>query len=143
MGKMAARLCNHPKAQRLRQLGETIPEAQAEVDVMKIVELSREDLLTETRDLYESWQTFDHDQKRHIIETITDRIMVGKDEVTISLIGLSTPGSDDPDDRTPPPTHPLNSRQHGNATPVSRRCAACIPPCRPLGTTLGSAWPRG
>jgi len=44
--------------------------------------------LTEARDLYSRWPSMEPDDKRKIVENITDRITIGKDEVTIDLCYL-------------------------------------------------------
>lgn len=75
----------HPWADRLRQLDEEIPAAQAELDVMKISQISEEEIIMGAKDLYERWPKLPEEEKRRIIEAITEKIIVGKDEVEINL----------------------------------------------------------
>lgn len=75
----------HPWADRFRQLDDEIPAAQAELDVMKISHLSEEEIVLGARDLYERWPKLPDEEKRRIIEAITEKIIVGKDEVEINL----------------------------------------------------------
>lgn len=75
----------HPWADRFRQLDEEIPTAQAELDVMKISQLSEEEIILGAKDLYERWPKLPDEEKRSIIEAITEKIIVGKDEVDINL----------------------------------------------------------
>ena len=75
----------HPWADRLRQLDEEIPAAQAELDVMKIGHLSEEEIIFGAKDLYERWPKLPDEEKRSIVEAITEKIIVGKDEVEINL----------------------------------------------------------
>ncbi len=75
----------HPWADRLRQLDDEIPAAQAELDVMKIGHLSEEEIVLGARDLYDRWPKLSEEEKRRIIEAITEKIIVGKDEVEINL----------------------------------------------------------
>jgi site-specific DNA recombinase len=75
----------HPWADRLRQLDDEIPAAQAKLDVMKISHLTEEEIILGARDLYDRWPKLPEEEKRSIIEAITQRIIVGKDEVDINL----------------------------------------------------------
>jgi site-specific DNA recombinase len=74
-----------PWADRFRQLDEEIPAAQAELDVMKISQLSEEEVLWGAKDLYERWPQLSAEEKRRIIEAITEKIIIGNDEVEINL----------------------------------------------------------
>src|SRR5450759_243584 len=75
----------HPWADRFRQLDDEIPAIQAELDVMKISQLSEEEIIFGAKDLYERWPKLPNEEKRRIIEAITEKIIVGKDEVDINL----------------------------------------------------------
>lgn len=92
----------HPLAARLEQISDEIPAAQADLDVLKIAQLSQEEILTSARDLHTAWPTLPHEEKRQIVEAITERITISEDEVTIDLISAPTGGG------TPPPPTPLN-----------------------------------
>jgi site-specific DNA recombinase len=74
-----------PWADRFRQLDEEIPAAQAELDVMKISHLSEEEVFLGAKDLYERWPELQSEEKRRIIEAITEKIIIGNDEVEINL----------------------------------------------------------
>lgn len=74
-----------PVAERLKQLDEEIPRAQAEADVLRIGQLSRAEVIEGARDLYSRWPSLDENDKRRIVEMITERIVVGKGEVEIDL----------------------------------------------------------
>lgn len=75
----------HPMAERQRQLDDEIPKTQAEVDVLKIAHLSQEEVITEARDLYSRWPDLPQEEKRRIVETITEKIVVGDGDVEINL----------------------------------------------------------
>jgi site-specific DNA recombinase len=77
-----------PSEIRLKQLSDQLPELQGELDFLKIRALSSDEILTEAKDLYARWQNLTHDEKRKIVEAITERITVGKDDVTIDLCYL-------------------------------------------------------
>ncbi len=74
-----------PLEERLIQLQNTIPELQAEVDFLKIQVASSDVVLKEAKDLYDRWPTLPYENKRNIVETITDKIVVGKEDVSLSL----------------------------------------------------------
>ncbi len=80
-----------PLAERLTQIDDELPRLQAELDVLRISSQYREETLGEARDLAERWGSLPHDEKRQIIEAITDRIVVGEGEIEICLLQLSEP----------------------------------------------------
>jgi len=75
----------HPWADRFRQLDDEIPAVQAELDVMKISQLSEEEIFLGAKSLYERWPSLPDEEKRRIIDAITEKIIIGKDEVEINL----------------------------------------------------------
>ncbi|MBI1804814.1 MAG: recombinase family protein [Ignavibacteriae bacterium] len=78
---------NHyrPLEDRLKQIENQLPELQGEIDFLKIQYLSSDEVLTEAKDLHERWPMLELSEKRNIVETITQRITVGKDDVSINL----------------------------------------------------------
>jgi site-specific DNA recombinase len=105
-----------PLSEQQQQLEEEIPQIQAALDVLKISHLSQEEVITEARNLYSSWPTLPADEKRRIVETITESIFVGDGEVEINLYYAPPPsphiggGSNfSQGGNTPPsPTSPVN-----------------------------------
>ncbi len=77
-----------------------IPDIQGEIDFLKIQYISGGEVLSEANDLYSGWSKLTDDEKRKIIEVITDSIVVGTDTINIKLAYLPSP----------------NSQQQGNAT---------------------------
>jgi TolA-binding protein len=77
-----------PLEERAKQLEEQIPQLQGEIDFLKIQYLSSDDVFHEAQDLYSRWQTLEREEKRKVIENITERIVIGKDDVTINLCYL-------------------------------------------------------
>lgn len=104
----------HPLAERRRQLDEEIPQAQASIDILKISHLSQAEIVTEARDLYTRWPDLPNDEKRQIVEAITERIVVGDNEVEINLFytplasnpGASGGAPNPSGGGTPPPSTP-------------------------------------
>jgi site-specific DNA recombinase len=74
-----------PLQERLDQLDEEIPRLQAEVDYLKVNLLSADDVLYEAKDLYDRWPRLDPEDRRRIVEHITDQIVVGQDDIEIQL----------------------------------------------------------
>jgi site-specific DNA recombinase len=79
-----------PLSKRRTQLEEELPRAQAEVDVLRINLVTRTEALGEARALSEQWLDLPFQEKRQIIEAITDRIVIGKEDVEITLLHIAT-----------------------------------------------------
>lgn len=65
-----------------------IPEIQGEIDFLKIQYLSSDQILFEAKDLYTKWPQLQNEEKRKVIENITDRITIGSDDINIELCYL-------------------------------------------------------
>ncbi len=90
--KESVRKHYQPLEDRLKQINAELPDLQGEIDYLKIQYLSRDEILQESQDLHLRWTSLEQAEKRKIVETITERITIGKDEVTIQLSYLpSTP----------------------------------------------------
>jgi site-specific DNA recombinase len=76
---------HRPLEERLQQLNNQLPELQAEIDFLKIHHRSGDVVLGEANDLYEHWGALDFEAKRTIVETITDSIIVGKEDINIKM----------------------------------------------------------
>lgn len=74
-----------PLEERFKQLDDEIPELQGEVDFLKIQYLSSDEIVTEAKDLYTRWPGLPKEEKRKIVETITESIVIDSDEITINL----------------------------------------------------------
>ena len=77
-----------PVCERHKQITNQLPELQGEIDFLKIQHLSKDEVVYEARDLHSRWPTLDFPEKRAIVEIITEKVMVGKDEVAINLCYL-------------------------------------------------------
>jgi len=86
-----------PLEQRLKQIGDQIPELQGEIDFLKIQYVSKDEVLNEAKDLYSRWQQLSAEEKRKIVESITETIIVGTEDVTINLCYLPSPASTSPE----------------------------------------------
>lgn len=101
-----------PLEERLSQMQDQIPEIQAEIDFLKIQYASSDQILHEAKDLYSRWPEHSQAKKRKIVESITEKIIIGEGEVTINLCYL------------PPASETMTNRQHNLAVASSGSC--CI-----------------
>lgn len=83
-----------PLLDRIEVIENRIPELEAQIDATKISRLSSEEVITEAKDLYGRWEHLSHDEKRSIIETVTDKIVVGNRDIEISLHYVPIPQKD-------------------------------------------------
>jgi site-specific DNA recombinase len=79
---------HRPISERRAQLEDELPKLQAALDVLRMSLVSQEAVLHETIDLYDRWASLGEEEKRQLIEAITDRITVGRDEVEIALLAV-------------------------------------------------------
>ncbi len=77
-----------PLEERFNQLEDEVPRLRGEVDFLKIQLLSSSEIVSEAQDLYSRWPEMEFAEKRRIVENILERIIVGKDEITIRLCYL-------------------------------------------------------
>jgi site-specific DNA recombinase len=80
-----------PAEKQLNQLVAELPRLQGEVDVMKVNQLSREDVLTEADTLYNRWPAMTIDDRRKIAETLCEKITIGEGKIRITF--SSSPSS--------------------------------------------------
>ncbi len=92
-----------PLRERRDQLDTQLPELQAEIDILKISHLSEEVALSDARDLHSRWPELGEDEKRRIVEEITERIVIGDGAIDIHLFYSPPPPSPDGDDDPPSP----------------------------------------
>jgi len=77
-----------PFFDRLKQIEDQIPTLQGEIDFLKIQHLSSDEIIREARDFYTRWPDLEQSEKRQVIETITEKITIGSDDVAIDLCYL-------------------------------------------------------
>lgn len=77
-----------PMEERLKQLEDQIPALQGELDFFRIQHLSRDEVVVESQDLASRWSDLTQDEKRELVENITERITVGTNEVQIEVFHL-------------------------------------------------------
>lgn len=77
-----------PLEKRIKQIDTKIPEIQGEIDFLKIQYLSSDQIINEAKDLYSRWPELTNEEKRKIIDNITEKIIIGNEDVTINLCYL-------------------------------------------------------
>lgn len=79
-----------PAEEQLNQLTKELPKLQADVDYLKINRLSADAVTKEASALYDRWPSFPTDEKRKIAESLCQKIVIGRDEIDITLSYLPT-----------------------------------------------------
>jgi site-specific DNA recombinase len=74
-----------PAEQRLNQLVAELPKLQAEVDVLRVNNLSADEVLSEAKALYDRWPKLPTEAKRKIAESIIEKIVIGDREIDITF----------------------------------------------------------
>jgi site-specific DNA recombinase len=82
-----------PLEQQLQQLERQLPELEAEIDFLKIQKINTETVLTETKDIYTNWSKMSFEEKRFIVELITQQIVIQTNDIKIGLSYLPAPHS--------------------------------------------------
>lgn len=82
-----------PTELQLRQIEAQIPELEAEIDFLKIQYLSSDTVIQDAKDLYTNWTKLPFEEKRNIVETITEKIVIDTDTINISLSYIPTHAS--------------------------------------------------
>lgn len=80
-----------PLEERLVQLENQIPELQGELDFLKIKAASSDQIAKDAVNLYERWPELGPEEKRTIVEAITDKITIAENEIKIDLTYLPNP----------------------------------------------------
>lgn len=79
-----------PLEERWNQLEDEIPRLQAQIDFLKINYLSTDRVLGEARSLYSEWPDLNFEERRQIVESITEEIKVGDGDIEITFCYLPT-----------------------------------------------------
>lgn len=74
-----------PAEERLNALRAELPKLQAQVDVLKVNNLSVEEVVSEAQTLHARWPKLSRDEKRKIVESIVEKVVIGDGEIDITL----------------------------------------------------------
>lgn len=81
---------HQPVYDKLKQVEQSMLEIQGEIDTIKMQSLDNSQVLYDARNLHKQWQNFNLEEKKTIIEAITDSIIIGKEDIEINLSYLPT-----------------------------------------------------
>lgn len=74
-----------PLEEQERELSAELPKLQGEVDALEVRRISADEVVAEATNLHKLWPEFKTEEKRRIVESITERIVVKGDEIDITL----------------------------------------------------------
>lgn len=77
-----------PAEQRLNQLRAELPKLQTEVDLLKVNNLTADEVLHAAQSLYGRWPQIARDDKRRIAESLIEKVVIGESEIDITFSGL-------------------------------------------------------
>ena len=75
-----------PFSDRLEQIDEELPALQASLDVMKISQISEAEVRSAATSLYDRWPNLPFEDKRQVVEAITDKIVIAQEDIDISFL---------------------------------------------------------
>lgn len=75
----------NPLHEQYKQIENAIPELEGEIDFLNMEHFNSDVFLSEAQSLFDRWLKFDNEAKRSIVEQITDRIILSKDEIKIKF----------------------------------------------------------
>ena len=79
-----------PAEERLNQLLAELPKLEAQIDHIKVSNLSTEEIIAEAKTLYDRWPEPSVDRRCGIVESVVEKITVGNGEIDITLSYLPT-----------------------------------------------------
>jgi site-specific DNA recombinase len=74
-----------PLDDRKRQIEEELPRIEAEADLIRINEISNEQVVSEVDDLHRRWPKMAVDDRRRLVELLVKDITVGNGEISLNL----------------------------------------------------------
>jgi len=72
----------------LKQLQAELSKLEAEVDLLKVNNLSADDVLHEANSLHERWPKMPVPDKRKIVEALIEKIVIGNGEIDLTFSHL-------------------------------------------------------
>ena len=76
--------------ERLNQLNASLPKLQADVDGLRVTDVSSEEVLAEATALYDRWPLMTTDEKRRIVESLIEKVVIGDGKIDITFSYLPT-----------------------------------------------------
>jgi site-specific DNA recombinase len=120
LSKEAFKEHHEPVYEKQKQVEQSILELQGQIDVFKMQSLDNSQILHDAQNLHKQWKTFTKEEKKSIIETITESIIIGEEDIEIHLSYIPTLAPLEPKDNETANCRvhdPLNfSKQYDYAT---------------------------
>jgi site-specific DNA recombinase len=79
---------HRPLQEQEQSLANQLPTLQAEVDALEVHQISAEEVVSEAANLHQLWPELTASQKRTIVESIVEKIVLTGDEIDITLCYL-------------------------------------------------------
>jgi site-specific DNA recombinase len=76
---------NKPLEDQLKQLSDQIPELEGAIAFLRVQSESSEIVLQDAKSLYARWPIMTSEERRTIVERITDAIVIDEEDITIKL----------------------------------------------------------
>jgi hypothetical protein len=67
------------------QKEKTITQIESEIDILEVHTLANDQVLHDARNLHKQWENFSKEDKKSIIEAITEKIVIGEKDIYITL----------------------------------------------------------
>lgn len=83
-----------PLEERQGQLRAELPRLEAQIDVLRVRNLSSSEIVDEAASLYRRWHELPFKDRRAIVEAVVSQITVGTEDVAIDLISSTRPPPD-------------------------------------------------
>lgn len=109
---------NQPLSDQRGQLDEELVRLQSEIDVLKIDNLSSEQMVNEALDLHARWPEMSLEEKRRVAELMVRTIVVGDGEIEFNLVQLPSYQEITNWQNTYPHAHKAAHNSKGNAGSV-------------------------
>lgn len=74
-----------PLEEQERALAAELPRLQGEIDALEMHQLSADEIVSEATNLHRLWPKFTPEEKRRIVESITEKITLAGDEIDITF----------------------------------------------------------
>lgn len=74
-----------PLEEKQNQIEQSIMELQGQIDALRMQSLDNCQIVYDARNLHSQWNIFSQEEKKSIIELITESIIIGKEDIAINL----------------------------------------------------------
>ncbi|MEI2696218.1 MAG: recombinase family protein [Saprospiraceae bacterium] len=108
-----------PVEEKQNQVEQSIMQLQGQIDALRMQSLDNSQILYDARNLHSQWNTFTQEEKKSIIELITESIIIGKVDIAINLSYIPTLVPDAP---VPGPSERNNTTKYGDDSKTLQLC---------------------